>query len=446
MKTWCIVFSLFIVMAFGLTNTAIADSLEVGQVITLKAKKPKGVPVHRESQSSYWKHVPDKAKGTIRQIAENGWLFIGLESGDKAWVSPKYVEKPNLTSPQVEVNPPDPRPEPTQPVVHHSSPEEEALVWKSFEHCQQVVKDGGRMAIYSSEKLRVGTWNIRWFPYGKSPDHSKNNDETNLSWLSCTMVWMNMDVLAVEESLATPKATRAWKTVLKSLEETTGDSWQWTPQQCGKADSHKIGYLWNTSRVNVTQVKSLWQFNVKAKSKHQPCEGRLRPGHYAYVQSRQQPGADFHLIALHLKSGPTVFALEDRHRAINQIDKTVSQFLSKDQDTIILGDFNTMGAGDNASRKSELKHIRRKVPKEKPGFRDLKLTPQCSHYFRGRGGWLDHVLVNKGMEEMSARTARVTGYCAVAECRRIKGDYPIAYQQLSDHCPVVIEIENQDKD
>ena len=86
------------------------------------------------------------------------------------------------------------------------------------------------------------------------------------------------------------------------------------------------------------------------------------------------------------------------------------------------------------------------VAKEKPGFQDLSLTPQCSHYFRGRGGWLDHVLVAKEMKEVTVTSARVTGYCALAGCQRIKGDYPSAYRHLSDHCPVVVEIENRDED
>ncbi len=448
MRTWSMVFSLLFMMTFGFASASITDAFEGGQTITLKAKTPKGVPLHPEAESSYWKHVPYEVQGTIHQVAQTGWLYISLETGEKSWVSPKYVEEPSPSpaSTEITMEKSDPSPELHRPAMHTSSAQEEALVWKSPEHCREVVKDGGRMAVYSSKKLRIGTWNIRWFPSGQPPNRSGKNDETHVPWLICTMVWMNLDVLAVEESLSTPKAKQAWKIVLESLEHTTGDSWQWTPQRCGKADSHKIGFVWNARHVELTQVQSLWPFNVKAQSKRNPCKGGLRPGHYAYVQSRQQPGADFHLIALHLKSGPTVFALENRHRALNHIDQTISQFLSKDQDTIILGDFNTMGAGDNASKKSEVKHVRRMVAKEMPGFRDLSLAPPCSHYFRGRGGWLDHVLVNTGMEEVRARAARVTGYCAVAECRRIKGDYPLAYQRLSDHCPVVIEIDNQDKD
>ena len=329
--------------------------------------------------------------------------------------------------------------EKTQTTLHVSSETEEASVWDSREGCLQVVDTGGRMAVSSSTTLRVGTWNIRWFPYGHNPDRARGSYETtDLPWLICT--------LAVQENLDTPAVRRTWQTVLKSLADDTGDVWQWTPQPCGKSKSHKIGLLWNSSRVTITQVKSLWQFNVRARSDQTPCEGRLRPGHYGYVQSRHESGADFHLIALHLKSGPTVSAVEARQRALNRIDQTVRQFLATDHDVVILGDFNTMGAGDNASRKSELKYVRRMVTKEKPGFQDLPLKPPCSHYFRGRGGWLDHIMVNTDMAEVHTKSARVTGYCVQSACRRIQGDYPAAYQRLSDHCPVVMTIENQDRD
>ena len=148
----------------------------------------------------------------------------------------------------------------------------------------------------------------------------------------------------------------------------------------------------------------------------------------------------------HLKSGPNVFALETRQKALNRIDKAVAALLTRDRDVVILGDFNTMGAGDRQSQRSELKYLRRFVAKEKPGFSDLAVHPQCSHYFRGRAGQLDHILVAKEMKEVAVTSIRVTGYCALADCQRIRGDYPLAYRRLSDHCPVVMEIENTDQD
>jgi len=333
------------------------------------------------------------------------------------------------------------------PVIHQSHSQEEALVWKSSTDCQHVVKDGGRMAVPAPDTLRVGTWNIRWFPYGSPPDRPEQAaTPTDLEWLACTIVWMQTDILVVQESLTTAKARAAWDRVLTALEQHTGHTWQWSVQSCGKPDGHHVGILWNASRVTLSEFQSLWRLNGKATSAREPCKGGLRPGHYARVQSKLQWGADFHAIGLHLKSGPTVFAVEARHAALNRIDTAVSPFLEADEDVIILGNLNTMGAGDRHSQRSELKYLRRKVAKETPGFDDLFPEPRCSHYFRGRGGWLDHVLVAKNMDEVRTRSARVTGYCAVAGCRRIKGEYPPAYQRLSDHCPVIIKIDNRDKD
>ena len=333
------------------------------------------------------------------------------------------------------------------PVFHQSHSQEEALVWKSSTDCQRVVKDGGRMAIPVPDTLRVGTWNIRWFPHGSPPDRPEQAaTPTDLEWLVCTLVWMQTDILVVQESLTTAKARAAWDRILTALERHTGHTWQWSVQECGQPDGHHVGILWNVSRVTLSAFQSLWSLNSKATSAHNPCEGGLRPGHYAHVQSKRQPGADFHVIGLHLKSGPTVFAVEARQKALNRIDTAVAPFLEEDEDVIILGDLNVMGAGDRHSQRSELKYLRRKVAKETPGFDDLVPEPGCSHYFRGRGDWLDHVLVAKDMDEMRTRSARVTGYCAVAGCRRIKGEYPPAYQRLSDHCPVIVEIDNLDKD
>jgi len=257
---------------------------------------------------------------------------------------------------------------------------------------------------------------------------------------------MQVDILAVQEILATPEATQALKTLTGNLTVQTGQTWKWYRQPCGRPDDHHVGLLWNDTRVSLSQFESLWQFNAKAQSATNACTYGLRPGQYARVQSRTTNGVDFHLIAVHLKSGPTVFDVEERHKALNRIDQAIAPYLKQDQDVVIIGDFNTMGAGDWSSRDYEIKNLRRHLEKEKPGFTDLEPRPQCSHYFRGRGGWLDHILVPHDMKEITVTSATVTGYCAVAGCQRIRGEYPLAYRHLSDHCPVVVEIENTDQD
>lgn len=298
-----------------------------------------------------------------------------------------------------------------------------------------------------TDDLRIATWNIRWFPHGSPKDKRVDHvHPTDIEWLACTLAWMNVDLFTIQESLATHEAKAAWRTVTDQLRRDTGAEWRWYLQPCGNPDEHHIGFLWNSNRVTLSQFDVLWEFNVKARSPGEPCAGGLRPGLYARVQSARADGADFHLIGLHLKSGPTVFAVEDRHNALNRIDRAVAPLLKEDEDVVIVGDFNTMGAGDWHSRDAELKNVIRLVGKENPGFEDVSIAPSCTHYFRGRGGRLDHILIASGMEEAAHPVGQVSGYCAMENCRRIRGDYPSAYRHLSDHCPVIFQVQDRDRD
>jgi len=432
-------------LAVGNLSFASAQDFSVGQSVILAAKKPIGVPLHQKASPSYLKHVPSGTTATIQRIAQDGhWLAIQLTSGEVHWVHRKYVRANTAAS--TPIVPSKPFSSKT-PVASKTTMGGEHDVWTSKDQCQTAIQKGFRMVESSSAKLRVATWNLRWFPVGVAPDHPGGSTEpTDLDWLICALRWMQVDILAVQESLATPEATQAWKTITNQLSKQTGDTWRWHRQPCGRPDDHHLGLLWNDSRVTLSKFDSLWQFNSKASSARNACASGLRPGQYAFVQSRQKDGADFHLIAVHLKSGPTVFAVEQRQKAFNRIDIAVAPLLKQDQDVVILGDFNTMGAGDRQSQKSELKYLRRFVRKEKPGFSDLPVDLQCSHYFRGRGGQLDHVLVANVMKEVAVESVQVTGYCALADCQRIRGDYPLAYRRLSDHCPLVLEIANDDDD
>lgn len=444
LKFSTLIFLLFFILAGNLSLIS-AQDFDIGQSVILKAKKPSGVPLHREPKPSYLQHIPDGTIATIKSTTQNGhWLSIQLPSGDVHWVHKKYVQTQTVIPTPIAPNRPS---VPEMPSISKTSIGGEEEVWTNKEHCQAAIKHGLRMAEGSSAKLRVATWNLRWFPIGSAPDQFQVSVEpTDLDWLTCAIRWMQVDVLAIQETLATQEAKQAWKALTRELSAQTGDTWQFHQQACGRPDGHHIGLLWNDSRVAVSKFDSLWQLNAKAKSARKPCTSGLRPGHYAFVQSREKEGADFHLIAVHLKSGPTVFAVEQRQKALNGIDKAVAPLLKRDQDVIIVGDFNTMGAGDRHSQKSELKYLRRFVAKEKPGFSDLPIQPQCSHYFRGRGGQLDHVLVTNDMKEIAVESVQVTGYCALARCQRIRGDYPLAYRRLSDHCPLVLEITNADRD
>ena len=266
--------------------------------------------------------------------------------------------------------------ETNHPVLHQSHSQEEALVWKSSTDCQRVVKDGGRMVIPDPDRLRIGTWNIRWFPHGKPPDRPEPAAApTDLAWLACTLVWMQTDILVVQESLATAEARAAWDRILTALERHTGQTWQWSVQACGKPDGHHVGTLWNASRVTLSAFQSLWSLNGKATSAHNPCEGGLRPGPLRARAIHAPTGCGLSSDRPAPQVGTYVFAVEARQKALNRIDAAVAPFLETDEDVIILGDLNTMGAGDRHSQRSELKYLRRKVAKENAGFDVLFRSP-----------------------------------------------------------------------
>lgn len=86
-----------------------------------------------------------------------------------------------------------------------------------------------------------------------------------------------------------------------------------------------------------------------------------------------------------------------------------------------------------------------------PEFRRLRSAGvDCSEYFRPfqapafEPGLLDHAVASLGFEEVGME-ARVTGYCAVAACQPLAAA-PLAYERLSDHCPVVVEVADRDDD
>jgi endonuclease/exonuclease/phosphatase family metal-dependent hydrolase len=194
------------------------------------------------------------------------------------------------------------------------------------------------------------------------------------------------------------------------------------------------------------QLSDAWELNGAATGPtDNACARNLRPGRYALAKT--PIGVDFHILSVHFDSGTTDRDYKNRRQATQRIDAITignTAILHLDQDALVLGDFNTMGRQDPppVSAQEELAVFDTELA---PGFRRLPMTPNCTEYFEGKAGALDHIVASTGMQEMAA-TARVTGYCALAGCAPIAGAMPAAAERLSDHCPVVVEIQDRDLD
>jgi hypothetical protein len=58
------------------------------------------------------------------------------------------------------------------------------------------------------------------------------------------------------------------------------------------------------------------------------------------------------------------------------------------------------------------------------------------------------MLVARAMNEREMGTARVSDFCALLNCDRVAADQPmpLTHEKLSDHCPVVLDLVDQDRD
>lgn len=392
----------------------------VGQWIQLRATNPQGVPLHREAGPSLIApRAPDGARAEILELADEGhWIKIRLRLPAglaERWIIERYVAR-------VVDGPPPPG----------SSTADQGTVWGSEAGCRTVVTAGRRAAPTRADMLRVATWNVRWFP-----------DETNVAWLACVIAWMNLDLLAVEEIRDTDDARAAMTLVLEQLATLTSNIWSVDLHDCGARPAQHVGFVWNTTRVELTGPRDVWEMNARATELTSPCVGSLRPGRYAKVKGTGN-GIDFQAVVVHLKSGSDASARAERVTALGRLEGLVTTLRGEDADIVVLGDFNSMGDGTTGSAANEIQHVF--TAAAGAGLVRLPVQPACSEYFQGKPGWIDHVLVSQAMIGLVSTTARLEGYCAVKNCADIGNEKPAAYQQLSDHCPVVVEIRNQDLD
>lgn len=320
----------------------------------------------------------------------------------------------------------------------------EAAVFASPDSCFKAVRAGARLK-KAEHTVRLMTWNIRWFPVG-NPKHP--GQETNLDWLACALTWLDPDLVALQEIQDTPQAATSWAVVFETMKKIghTGN-WDIFLQSCGSAQSQHVGFLIDTTRLRATSLGDIAFFNGAAPDggpTGSECAGNLRPGIGVAVAA--SGGLDFVAVSVHLDSGTEQRDFGHRLAVYDRFDDAYSLLSRKDSDVIILGDFNTMGM-DNVPADMEIKAFRTKLENERPGFRTLEPPSPCSEYFNGTCGLLDHFTVVQYMEEAFSASAYVSGICSTRGGQPFSpGHAPLAYTQLSDHCPLIVDIADRDLD
>jgi predicted extracellular nuclease len=289
----------------------------------------------------------------------------------------------------------------------------------------------------------VGAWNLHWFPDG-GPGERAPEDGADLDWLACTIAYLRVDVLAVEEIKAGPRPRQALDGLASRLSALTGSSFRALLDDCPKASSQHVGLVYDERRAKLEKQATLRELNPHGE----PCKDQLRPGLAGHF--RFPGGLDLTVVAAHLKSGGERRSFELRARSFQAFAEAAAaaRKLTGDRDVLLIGDMNTMGCPDCSppvAEEEELRAVDRTLAGFTPPLRRLAAAPGCSYSYSGRKSLLDWAAAFDLAELPSGRAASVSGYCEALGCDT-SAEPPRSLRRLSDHCPVVVDIDDLDRD
>jgi len=290
---------------------------------------------------------------------------------------------------------------------------------------------------------RIGTWNVRWFPDGVPGKRPSRGAGTDLEWLACAIALLDVDVLAVQEWKTHPAAAAATARLTAALDRATRGRWRAAFDDCENGPGQHVGLLYDESRVTARALRTYAGLNPHGVA----CQDQLRPGFGAHL--RFPGGLDLHVISVHLKSGSDRRSLTLRQRSLAALPSVLAEARAAvaDEDVLFAGDFNTMGCGRCSPAvppPAELQDFRQRLAGA--GLRAVPPTSACTHYYQGVGALLDHFVVGGELAELpGGAVAEVGGVCGEIACapRRQRS---LVEQRLSDHCPLVLTLLDQDRD
>lgn len=314
----------------------------------------------------------------------------------------------------------------------------EPTAFSSPEACRTLVGAGERLH-RPAGMARFASWNLRWFPDGHPGEGAA---EADVGWLSCSLAWLDVDVLAVQEVKQTPRATRALAQLLSELNRLTGGRYVARLDDCGQRVSQHVGLIWNEARVTADTIQTVAALNPEGSA----CAEQLRPGLAARL--KLSGGLDLTVLSAHFKSkaDPRSFALRSRSFAAVAGVFTDSAAQSRDTDVLLLGDLNTMGCRTcqpRVSASEEQAKVRQRLADA--GLSLVPADASGSHVSGRRSTLLDHAVVTASMRELPRSTrVHVSGWCRGRAAEDDEGER--ARRALSDHCPIVLDLIDRDLD
>jgi predicted extracellular nuclease len=320
-----------------------------------------------------------------------------------------------------------------------------ATAFLSRKDCETLVGLGNRAERQSGE-VRIGTWNVRWFPDGIPGANASPTLATDVAWMACSIAWLNLEVLSLVEVKSKPRSTAALDEMVSRLAELTGETYRYRLDDCPDNNGLHLAWLWNEKKVEVRDFRMFAALNPYGDS----CAKQLRPGFAAGF--RFTGGLDMTAIAVHLKSGRPARDIDLRRKSMIGLGEVVRTVVHEtgDADVLVLGDMNSMGCETCAGLErgaAEALSLDTLLAGYHAPMRRVPSNLGCSHYYQNQPALLDHCFVTTEFLEVPRVTkAETFGYCQSLACEAAAGTEPQAATRLSDHCPIVLSIRDEDLD
>lgn len=312
--------------------------------------------------------------------------------------------------------------------------------WTSRSDCEQRLSERTE----SSRSPRIASWNVRYFPDSIEGEQTDPDAATDVSWLACAIASLDTDILVVQEFKNTEIALTKQQELVERLNELTGGDWQLELDQCDPADVQHPGFLFDRTRVSGSAFREIPSMNPDPV-----CSNAVSPGFGGYFAI--EGGPDFHLIAVHGQAGASRESFEKRQLITSALDSVASDAHAIDPDTdlIFAGDFNSVGCESCdpiLSNEDEVAELGRAVARFDTQLELLPASEDCTRIADDMP-YIDHVLASASMAEVPADSmVQVAGICQEIGCDRQVNWLEDAYDRLSDHCPLLLDLAATDDD
>lgn len=249
-----------------------------------------------------------------------------------------------------------------------------------------------------SEEVRIATFNIENYP--KSQEQAAG--------AFAVIAGLDLDIVAVQEI----KDPVHFASTARSR---LGNHWRFLHPKV--SPEQRVGILFDRKRFELLSVRELLQTIVYPGAKP-ALEARLKP---------REGGRVIRVITLHLKAGGESFAV--RKQQLDALQPVLTEASESRDRVVILGDFNATGDADRDRIDALADSLDMEWATE-----DLKCTSYWDRVDGCFGSALDHILTSSDPDEVEAM-----GPCKSEGCDR-KDRCPIFHHQISDHCPVIVEL------